>query len=163
MKAILSFRTQSLWWTAGRPEREMVLERAAFLAEHHVRPMVSSPRSADEALAIFELLRKRFGFKWMGMEGLSGDFHTVYQQVVADGWADGFFYNVADEPHGNKAVPSYRQFKKLRIESDTPVPSQVDGDMGPNTPLDIEVLPGRVRLLLPPPRRLFWPWRHLPV
>ena len=55
----------------------------------------------------------------------------------------------------------YRQFKKARIETDVPVPSQSDGDVGPSTPLDIAVEPGRVRLLVPPwPASVgLWPWR----
>ena len=65
--------------------------------------------------------------------------------------------------HPLKGNVIYRQFKKLRIESDTPVPSQVDGDVGPSTPLDIEVLDTRVKLLVPPPRQRFWPWGKLPV
>ena len=65
--------------------------------------------------------------------------------------------------HPLKGGVVYRQFRRLRIESESPVPSQVDGDVGPNTPLDVEVLPARVRLMIPPPRRLFWPWRELPV
>lgn len=66
--------------------------------------------------------------------------------------------------HPLKGDVVYRQFKKLRIESDSPVPSQVDGDVGPDTPLDVEVLSQRVKLLIPPPRRQsFWPWKGLPV
>jgi diacylglycerol kinase (ATP) len=66
--------------------------------------------------------------------------------------------------HPLKGDVVYRQFKRLRIESESPVPSQADGDVGPNTPLDIQVLPVRVKLLVPPPRRqFFWPWRGLPV
>ncbi len=67
--------------------------------------------------------------------------------------------------HPLKGNVVYRQFKRLRIESDgSSVPTQVDGDVGPSTPLDIEVLDSRVNLLLPPakPTR-FWPWRRLPV
>ena len=63
--------------------------------------------------------------------------------------------------HPLKGDVVYRQFKKLRIESDQTVPSQVDGDVGPNTPLEVEVLPQRVRLLVPPPSAgfHFWPWK----
>ena len=66
--------------------------------------------------------------------------------------------------HPLKGDVVYRQFKRLRIESERPVPSQADGDVGPYTPLDIQVLPVRARLLVPPARRqFFWPWRGLPV
>jgi len=66
--------------------------------------------------------------------------------------------------HPLKGDVVYRQFKKLHIESDAPVPSQVDGDVGPDTPLDVEVLPQRVKLLVPGLRRQsLWPWKGLPV
>lgn len=39
---------------------------------------------------------------------------------------------------------------RLRIESDGPVPYQLDGDPGGELPLDIEVLPGRLTLLVSP-------------
>lgn len=55
----------------------------------------------------------------------------------------------------------YRRVRGVRIETDRPVPSQVDGDAGPNTPLDISVAPWRVKLLIPPRRQgwKFWPWK----
>jgi diacylglycerol kinase family enzyme len=39
--------------------------------------------------------------------------------------------------------------QRVRIESDSPVPYQLDGDPGGYLPLDIEVLPRRVTLLVP--------------
>ena len=51
--------------------------------------------------------------------------------------------------HPLKGDVLYRQFRQLRIETDTPVPSQVDGDVGPSTPLDITVLPRQIKLLVP--------------
>ena len=39
---------------------------------------------------------------------------------------------------------------RYRIEADAPVPYQVDGDAGGFLPLEIEVLPGRLRLLVQP-------------
>ena len=65
--------------------------------------------------------------------------------------------------HPLKGDVVYRQFRRLRIESARPVPSQVDGDVGPETPLDVEVWPGRLRIFVPPPRRHFWPWKGVPV
>ena len=55
----------------------------------------------------------------------------------------------------------YRQFRRGRIETELPVPSQNDGDVGPTTPLDIWVHAGRLRLLMPPRRPSYglWPWR----
>jgi diacylglycerol kinase family enzyme len=44
------------------------------------------------------------------------------------------------------------------------VPSQQDGDVGPDLPIDVEVLPGQLRLYVPPaPRNSFWPWMRVPV
>jgi diacylglycerol kinase family enzyme len=62
--------------------------------------------------------------------------------------------------HPLKGNALYRQFRQARIETDRPVPSQTDGDIGPNTPLEIHVHPGRIRLLVPPqpPAFGFWPW-----
>ena len=62
--------------------------------------------------------------------------------------------------HPLKGDVVYRQFRHLRIDTDRPVPSQVDGDVGPSAPLDISVAPSRLRLIIPPPeeRRSFWPW-----
>ena len=63
--------------------------------------------------------------------------------------------------HPLKGDVMYRQIRSARIETDRPVPSQADGDPGPNTPLDISVSPDRIKLLIPPPRNGwgFWPWR----
>jgi len=63
--------------------------------------------------------------------------------------------------HPLKGDVIYRRAQKAHIETQHPVPSQVDGDVGPNTPLDIELAPTRVKLLVPPPRPGwgFWPWK----
>ncbi len=50
----------------------------------------------------------------------------------------------------------YRQAQSIRFEADGPVASQVDGDAGPNTPLDISLAPWRVRLIIPPQPRPGW-------
>jgi len=63
--------------------------------------------------------------------------------------------------HPQKGNVIYRQVRQVRFETDGPVPSQVDGDVGPDTPLDISVSPRRLRLLVP--RRRYglglWPWK----
>lgn len=63
--------------------------------------------------------------------------------------------------HPLKGNVLYRKFRNARIETDQPVPSQVDGDVGPGTPLDIAVSPLRVRMLIPPrrPNWELWPWK----
>ncbi len=45
---------------------------------------------------------------------------------------------------------TYRQARKIEIDSDEPVPLQLDGDPAGNTPVTIEILPGRLRILAPP-------------
>ncbi len=63
--------------------------------------------------------------------------------------------------HPLKGNVIYRQFRNARIETDRPTPSQTDGDVGPNCPLDISVHPGKLRLLVPPSQLPYglWPWR----
>ena len=63
--------------------------------------------------------------------------------------------------HPLKGNVVYRRVRKVQIHTHQPVPSQVDGDVGPNTPLDIEVAPTRVKLIVPPPKPGwgFWPWK----
>jgi diacylglycerol kinase family enzyme len=63
--------------------------------------------------------------------------------------------------HPLKGNVLYRQFRHCRIETSQPVPSQVDGDVGPSTPLDISVLPEKLHLLVPSPREgwTFWPFK----
>ncbi len=66
--------------------------------------------------------------------------------------------------HPLKGDVVYRQFKKLRIEADRPTPSQIDGDVGPDLPLDVEVLDQKVRLFVPDdggPSQ--WPWKGSPL
>ena len=63
--------------------------------------------------------------------------------------------------HPLKGNVIYRQAREIRIETHEPVPSQVDGDVGPTTPLEISLAPERIRLIIPPPEigRTLWPWR----
>jgi diacylglycerol kinase (ATP) len=68
--------------------------------------------------------------------------------------------------HPLKGNAIYKQFRHLRIETSEPVLSQVDGDPGPVTPIEISVSPHRVRLIVPPPARSWsiWPWKgEVPV
>jgi len=63
--------------------------------------------------------------------------------------------------HPLKGNVLYRQIRQARIETDPPVPTQTDGDLGPNTPVDISLHSGRIRLLVPAGRvgLGLWPWR----
>ena len=42
-----------------------------------------------------------------------------------------------------------RQARAVRVESDEPVPYQVDGDPGGVTPVELEVAPNQYRLIVP--------------
>ncbi len=46
----------------------------------------------------------------------------------------------------------YRRLRQVRIETAPPAATQVDGDVGPPTPLDVSLAPGRVKLLVPAAR-----------
>lgn len=62
------------------------------------------------------------------------------------GWALRFaFARVARHGQG-----SFRLVRRARIESDEPVPYQIDGDYAGTTPIDLEVLPRPLTLLAPP-------------
>jgi len=67
--------------------------------------------------------------------------------------------------HPLKGNVLYRQFRNARIETDRPVPSQVDGDVGPSTPLHISVLPRQIKLLVPRRQAGWFGWhidgRHI--
>jgi len=65
--------------------------------------------------------------------------------------------------HPLKGDVVYRRFRHATIRTAAAVPSQVDGDIGPSTPLDIRVQPSQLKLLIPPRRNgnggTFWPFR----
>jgi len=63
--------------------------------------------------------------------------------------------------HPLKGNVTYRQFRTLRIETQPQVACQVDGDLGPSTPLDVSVSKDRIKLLIPTRRagKFTWPWR----
>ena len=52
--------------------------------------------------------------------------------------------------HRHHPKTHYHQFRHLLIETPTPVPCQVDGDLGPVTPIDVAVTDTPVRLIVPP-------------
>jgi len=60
-----------------------------------------------------------------------------------------YFGSVVLRLHRMLQEASYRQGRKIEIDSDEPVPIQLDGDPAGSTPVTIEVLPRRLRLLAP--------------
>jgi diacylglycerol kinase family enzyme len=65
---------------------------------------------------------------------------------------------------GNLLIDKHRQLpdctvrpvRRLRIESDFPVPYELDGDASGFLPLDVEIMPNRLTLIVPPS----WPARN---
>ena len=51
--------------------------------------------------------------------------------------------------HPGRAGVIYRHFRHLTVATEAPVPCQVDGDVGPCTPLEISVDPGQIELIVP--------------
>ncbi len=71
--------------------------------------------------------------------------------------------------HPLKGGVIYRPAKKVRIETETPVPCQMDGDVGPDTPLDISIAPFKMKLIVPSATYSggIWnfvpPWKEAPL
>ena len=60
--------------------------------------------------------------------------------------------------HPLKGDVLYSHSKKITIETDRPVACQVDGDLGPSTPIEACITGQRIKLLIPQ-RRIAWgPW-----
>jgi len=60
--------------------------------------------------------------------------------------------------HPLKGDVLYSHAKRIIIETDRPVACQVDGDMGPSTPIEAYIAESRARLLIPQPRATWSPW-----
>ena len=65
-------------------------------------------------------------------------------------------------PTQSRSLPAPRvgSGRRIRVETETPQPTVADGEYAGDTPIDIEVLPGKLDVLLPPARegaRLPWP------
>jgi diacylglycerol kinase family enzyme len=43
----------------------------------------------------------------------------------------------------------YRQGRKIIVTSDSDVRTQIDGDPGPNLPVEIEIIPKAVKIMVP--------------
>ncbi|MEG6614853.1 YegS/Rv2252/BmrU family lipid kinase [Peptococcaceae bacterium 1198_IL3148] len=51
--------------------------------------------------------------------------------------------------HLNSPLVKYHQTRWVKVTSNEEIKTDIDGEPGPNLPLDIEVLPGRLKLLMP--------------
>lgn len=83
---------------------------------------------ADGTDGLLDVCTLREGGLWPGLG---------YAAAILLGW------------HRRLADFAVRRAARLRIESDGPVPCQLDGDPGGMLPMDIEVLPQRLTLLAP--------------
>jgi len=52
--------------------------------------------------------------------------------------------------HHKHPATQYHRFRHMTIETRTPVPCQVDGDPGPETPIEVSVTSTPIRLIVPP-------------
>lgn len=66
-------------------------------------------------------------------------------------WASGLKLLIHTMLRRHHRLPNCRLFRagRLRLESDAPVPYQVDGDPGGFLPVDIEIVPRRMKLIVP--------------
>jgi YegS/Rv2252/BmrU family lipid kinase len=70
--------------------------------------------------------------------------------------------------HPLKGNVIYRPAKQIHIETDRPMTCEMDGDVGPSTPLDISLAEEKIRLIVPAQRsrwglRPLWPWKGPPL
>jgi YegS/Rv2252/BmrU family lipid kinase len=69
--------------------------------------------------------------------------------------------------HPLKGNVIYRPARQIRIETEKPMECEMDGDVGPRSPLDISVSPDRIQLIVPSrPNRWtlpMWPWKGAPL
>jgi YegS/Rv2252/BmrU family lipid kinase len=69
--------------------------------------------------------------------------------------------------HPLKGDVIYTEAETIHVETDQPLTCQVDGDVGPESPLDISVADDRITLLVPPQHSRWvlpmWPWKGAPL
>jgi diacylglycerol kinase family enzyme len=65
-----------------------------------------------------------------------------------------YLANVVARRHERLPDNQCRMASRVRIESDDEVPYQLDGDFAGYLPLEIEIVPGRMQLLVPPNSRI---------
>lgn len=75
------------------------------------------------------------------------DLRTFYRGKLLSGlW---YLANVLLNRHASLKDSTYRQATRIRINSDVPVPLQLDGDPAGTTPVEIVVVPKRLRVFAP--------------
>jgi diacylglycerol kinase family enzyme len=136
----------------------------------YVRPILDAIRSYDyPPLVIRQTLadgsEQTFESRWLFAFNLPCYAFALALAPEADGcdglldacaFRQGSFWHglrylaaVTRHQHRQLADCSSSRVRRLRVESERPVPYQVDGDPGGILPLEIEVLPGRMTLLTP--------------
>jgi diacylglycerol kinase family enzyme len=126
----------------------------AALAE----PVPRTPESSQ----LFDTLHARFAFVFNVPRYAMG-FQFVPQAAADDGLLDVCAFEHGSFAHGlwylsnvivgrHPYIPDcwLRQTRRVRIESDAAVPYNLDGDPGGFTPVEIEIVPGRLTLLASP-------------
>ncbi len=116
----------------------------------------SEPVRARHAF-VFNLPRYAMGFQFapqaVGDDGLLDVCAFRHGSLGHDLW---YLSNVILQRHPYIADCTMLKAKRLRIEADGPVAYNLDGDFGGFLPADIEIVPGRLTLLVPPG----WAARH---
>jgi len=115
-----------------------------------------------------EPIRARFAFAF-NIPRYAFGFQFAPRAEGDDGWLDvctfgrgsfghGLWYllNVVAGRHHRLADCTMRRARRIRIESDVPVPYNLDGDHCGYLPLDVEIVPEHLTLLVPPG----WAERH---
>ena len=137
--------------TAGGGVHRLALSDEDIEAHRLIMSLADARGFATEVDDIGNMFIRRRGADPAAAPAASGS-HTDTQPF--GGRFDGAFGVLA-------AFEALEAFEDAGIETRRPVVSQVDGDVGPDTPVDISVSPHRIKLIVPLYDRLwaFWPWK----
>jgi len=143
------------YWTYARPILETIRDY-----EYPALRMTVEPPDGGEATT----LTARWAFV-VNLPCYAGGVQLAPEAVGTDGLLDLALFRNGSLWHGlrylgfslfgrQRALKDFRSgcAARVRIESDRPVPYQLDGDPGGMLPLEIHVLPGRMHLLAPAAR-----------
>ena len=122
---------------------------------------VAQPAAEGDSASNSGLIRCRWAFV-VNLPRYAGGLHFVEEAVATDGLLDictfrsgsllsGLWYlgSILLGQHRKSEDCITVQTTKLRLESTGQVPYQLDGDPGGFLPVDIEIVPGRLRLVVP--------------